>query len=173
MFRDFHTFVYALFVVSMLALLLGLAFYSARAFVRRLRLKKQARIFRDLAPVCTFQKAFAFLVEIDGFSSLISGKVVGLVWGQKFVSNLVTVSRGFKNFPWNGDLIAWYQSGEARNVTIRMLSRDGAIVGVIQLGKCQPIRYFLSDFDNNSDECLTESMTFELASDVALQIEHV
>lgn len=159
---------FALFVVGTFGIfgtLIGAFVYGRRLF----RFVK-----RKLAPVKplptkhlwrSFQKAYAFLVEIEGFTSLGFCKVAGLSWTRGRAGLLgdcpITLSRGLQTYEPNLEMIAWMKSGEARHVTVRLLSRDGERSGLIELGRCTPIRYYLPDLDNASDSNVLESLMLQ------------
>jgi len=140
-----------------------------REALRRYRVWKRAKnapkISKIVGVVRSFQKAFAFLVEIDGFLGMGFSKVEGLYWardaeGQSLdFYNRITLTRGLVSYPKDpNEMQLWFGAAEPRNVSIVFLNRDGNVTSRLFLGKCKPVTYYLSDPDNGADENVCESI---------------
>lgn len=147
----------------------SVAVFQARQLVRAIRRKLRKKPTKPaiVGIPRTFQRAYAFVVFVDGFRWKAFSKVEGLDWRRnmegKNVYGRITLSRGLVNFGADGgEMQEWYVAGTPRAVSIEFLDRDGRPVSHVYLGQRTPVAYRLSDPDNSIDQNIIESI--ELAS---------
>lgn len=110
-----------------------------------------------------FQKAFAFLVEIEGFKSHGFNWVDGLSWDNSNVyppPGVLRLKRG--KMVGDTDLLDWFTERpfNRRRIVVKLLNRDGFVQQRIGLEVHEFKTYDLSPLDNNADENVQESVTF-------------